>query len=371
MSVPEPCPYLPMTGRMLSADHIHALGRDRSETFYFTAMEYAQVLWLAGFPAKSLLLVNRALSCRLPEVSLEAAVMHQPPFPGVEPCPAAPYHAKAWILHHRPDGPFIGNPRRHYQHLATRMVEPHKELRTWRAWACWYLAKETLPESQYPADAKQVREEGIVKPTRAQIADHLTRLSPRDDVDAWRDALTLVHRWSGRTAVVGASDIRFQPVGEEALPTVQRLAHEIWHQVYPTIISSGQIHYMLELMYAVENLQKGMRERGARYALMLQDHEPVGYLGWEPDSSDAGVISLQKIYLKPALHGHGIGARALAWVTDQAREAGARHLRLRVNRHNAPAVRAYRRAGFDFEGEDCADIGGGYVMDDYVMGKAL
>lgn len=369
MSAPEPCPYLPMTGRMLTSDHIHALGTDRSEKFYYTAMEYAQVLWLAGFPAKALLLVNRALSCWLPHISYQAAVTHQPPFEGVGPCPAAPYHAKAWMLHHRPEGLFIGNPRRHYQHLATRMVEPHKELRSWRAWACWYLAKESLSEKEFPDDAKQVREEGIIKPTRGQIVDHLSRLSPTDDLDAWRDALTLVHRWTGKTTAAPA-EVRFELVGEEALPTIQRLAHEIWHQVYPTIISMEQITYMLDLMYNMESLRREVRERQVHYAMMIHDGEAAGYLAWE-NKPGGDTTYLHKLYLKPALHGHGIGAKALVWVSERAREAGMRRLRLTVNKNNSAAIRAYRRAGFEFEGEVCAGIGGGFVMDDYVMVKGV
>src|SRR6185369_11737720 len=109
----EACPYLPETARRFTAEDIHALGKDRSARFYGTAMGYAQTLWLDGFPAKALLQVNRALACVLPEVSLMPLER------------GAPYHAKAWIMHYRPRDRFIGNPRRHYQHLATRMVEPH------------------------------------------------------------------------------------------------------------------------------------------------------------------------------------------------------------------------------------------------------
>jgi ribosomal protein S18 acetylase RimI-like enzyme len=80
---------------------------------------------------------------------------------------------------------------------------------------------------------------------------------------------------------------------------------------------------------------------------------------------------LHKVYLKPALHGHGIGAKALAWVAERAREAGMRWLRLTVNKNNSAAIRAYRRAGFEFEGEVCTEIGAEFVMDDYVMVKGV
>src|SRR5688572_10390731 len=99
----EVCPYLPVVERRFTAEDIHALGADRSDRFYYTALGYAQSLWLEGYPAKALLLVNRALSCHLPGIPLMARPgSKQHPGSGEPGYSAAPYHAKAWILHHRP-----------------------------------------------------------------------------------------------------------------------------------------------------------------------------------------------------------------------------------------------------------------------------
>jgi RimJ/RimL family protein N-acetyltransferase len=46
-------------------------------------------------------------------------------------------------------------------------------------------------------------------------------------------------------------------------------------------------------------------------------------------------------------------------------------VRLRVNKRNAPAIRSYLRAGFRFTEDIVSDIGSGFVMDDYVMEKAV
>ncbi|NIP96039.1 MAG: hypothetical protein GWO24_22415, partial [Akkermansiaceae bacterium] len=35
-----------------------------------------------------------------------------------------PFAAKRWVIENRPGGEFLGNPVRHYQHLATRMSGP-------------------------------------------------------------------------------------------------------------------------------------------------------------------------------------------------------------------------------------------------------
>lgn len=169
-----PCPHLPIPAQVLNSEHTRRLGRERGPAFYLAALEYAQSLWLQGFPARSLLLINRALGADMC---------------GVEPVMQAwplPYAAAAWVMAHRSEDQFAGNPRRHYQHLATRMVEPRKELRTWRAWACWHLACTIFPE--YPADEKQIAEEGVIEPDKATIFRELTRLGHAGEAELWSRA---------------------------------------------------------------------------------------------------------------------------------------------------------------------------------------
>jgi ribosomal protein S18 acetylase RimI-like enzyme len=61
----------------------------------------------------------------------------------------------------------------------------------------------------------------------------------------------------------------------------------------------------------------------------------------------------------------------LRHVEERARERGCRSLVLQVNKRNDIAVAFYRKAGFSVREEAVFDIGGGFVMDDYVMEKAL
>ncbi|HEY2574354.1 MAG TPA: GNAT family N-acetyltransferase [Verrucomicrobiaceae bacterium] len=347
-----PCPFLPQPDRVYTHGDIHALGGDRSEAFYRGALHYAHSLWLAGFPAKALLLISRALSCRLPDVLLNGKTK--------------PYHAVAWILRNRPTDRFIGNPRRHYQHLASRMVDPHKELRSWRAWACWYLAKLVLDEAEFPPDIEQVRDERLIKPRRAEIAQQLARLSPCDDLRAWEDAIS----WAATYAVVPLGEISIVPAIAADAGEISRLAHVIWPEVYSAIITPAQIEYMLGKGYTPGVLRDDMAVREVTYALIREGPKNIGYLAWSADAEQRSAF-LHKLYLLPDRHGHGIGAQALAWVEEAARARGFSRLRLRVNRKNTRAIRAYVRAGFAFENELCTDIGKGFVMDDFVMIKPL
>jgi RimJ/RimL family protein N-acetyltransferase len=55
----------------------------------------------------------------------------------------------------------------------------------------------------------------------------------------------------------------------------------------------------------------------------------------------------------------------------EVRAAGAHRLILYVNKRNAKAIAAYQRNGFVIAESVVTDIGGGFVMDDYVMAKNL
>ena len=53
-----------------------------------------------------------------------------------------------------------------------------------------------------------------------------------------------------------------------------------------------------------------------------------------------------------------------------ARADGCAAVELNVNRNN-PAVHAYKHLGFDVAAEVIANIGCGFIMDDYLMRKPL
>ncbi len=345
-----PCPLLPTVHEPLTAADIAALGKDRGPEFYMTSLRFAQSLWQSGLPGQAILQINRALACVFD--SSDPVLIAHP----------LPYRSLCWILQNCPEFQFMGNPRRHWQHLATRMVEPHKELRTWRAWACWYLAKSILPPDQHPADLKQIRAEGIVEPTFQTIAQNLRDLSSMNDEWAWKSALEAL----GVASPQQAPHIRIIEIGIEQLGIVHELAHRIWPQVYPSIISNEQIQFMLRQRYELSVLEADVREKGARYALIYEEREPAGYIGIEPRPDHADLF-LQKLYLLPECAGKGMGAAALAWVADQARGLGLKTIRLVVNKLNTNAIRAYLRAGFAFEADVVTDIGNGFVMDDYQM----
>lgn len=159
-------------------------------------------------------------------------------------------------------------------------------------------------------------------------------------------------------------------VAEEHLPAITELAGMIWRWHYPGIISREQIDYMLEKMYALETLQVEIRSQGIRFYQMVVDGRMAGFASIGPlETPEAW--KLHKLYVLPELHGRGLGSRLLHYCEAEAGRLGARRLLLAVNKNNVRAIAAYQRNGFATIQSIVTDIGGGFVMDDFIMGKDL
>ena len=152
------------------------------------------------------------------------------------------------------------------------------------------------------------------------------------------------------------------------LPAISQLAGIIWRACYPGIITNEQIDYMLARMYSLDVLRDEIRSQGIRYDQLLMDDKPAGFASYGP-TAEPGVMKLHKLYLLPELHGRGLGSHLLQQVEGEVRAGGGRRLILSVNKRNAKAIAAYRRNGFIIADSVITDIGGGFVMDDYIMAK--
>ena len=156
----------------------------------------------------------------------------------------------------------------------------------------------------------------------------------------------------------------------DQLPEVQRLAEVIWRAHYPGIITHDQIDYMLLRGYALDVLEGFLAANDRGLELAAVDGALAGFAAWYV-THDRTEAKLDKLYVLPHRQRRGLGGRLIARTVELAREAGAQSLVLNVNKRNAQAIRAYEKHGFAIREAVVNDIGGGYVMDDYVMARSL
>jgi GNAT superfamily N-acetyltransferase len=161
--------------------------------------------------------------------------------------------------------------------------------------------------------------------------------------------------------------VRIRPASDTELALVSELAGRIWRAHYPSILSKEQIEYMLHWMYDLRQLRRDA-ERGVVYELLFEGDRALGFCGYE---ALHGELRLHKLYLEVGEHGRGLGTTLLRHIEDEARRRGLSKMVLGVNRYNERAIRAYQRNGYRIREPLKTEIGGGFVMDDWIMEKAL
>jgi GNAT superfamily N-acetyltransferase len=167
--------------------------------------------------------------------------------------------------------------------------------------------------------------------------------------------------------------LNFVPVMRpEQVATVAALAHQIWYEYYVPLIGRAQVDYMVARFQNAPAMQAQI-DQGYEYFLVQRQDETgkwadIGYCAIE--EQPGRVLFLSKFYLHHAARGSGTGRRCMEFIEGLALRRGLSLLWLTVNKGN-PAVQAYQRLGFRIAADLVMDIGGGFVMDDYRMEKAL
>jgi len=177
-------------------------------------------------------------------------------------------------------------------------------------------------------------------------------------------------------------NLNFDSIQQNEIPELQRIARTIWEHSFRPFLSQAQIEYMLPMMYSVseveQQIQSGFSWQWIVSFGLEQASTPnpsaehpfpsealrVGYVSTELQDH---CLYLHKLYIIPEFQRRGFATETLQMLKFRAKCANKAEIRLNVNKNNHHALQAYHKAGFTSIKEVCTDIGGGFVMDDYVM----
>jgi diamine N-acetyltransferase len=150
----------------------------------------------------------------------------------------------------------------------------------------------------------------------------------------------------------------------DAVKTVARLAEEIWNEHYVPIIGKTQVDYMIDKYQSPEAITRQIDREGYTYFLIFAEEKAVGYLGVQVREQE---LFLSKYYVHQSQRGKGYGREAMDFIRQFATGQGLNGISLTVNKNNTHSIAAYEKMGFLNLGSTVADIGNGFVMDDYRM----
>jgi GNAT superfamily N-acetyltransferase len=149
-----------------------------------------------------------------------------------------------------------------------------------------------------------------------------------------------------------------------------RLAAEIWRHHYPAIIGKPQTEYMLAQRYAPSIVRDELAQGRVWWDVLRERGEMIAFASSFP-ADDRHAVKLDKLYVHPDHQRRGYGGLLIAHACERARRFGYPFVVLAVNKHNASAIAAYHKHGFAICEAVVKDIGGGFVMDDYIMERAV
>jgi len=148
---------------------------------------------------------------------------------------------------------------------------------------------------------------------------------------------------------------------------IETLADTIWRDYYIPMVGKQQIDYMLEKFQSVAAIKQQV-EVGFEYFIITFDGIPVSYIAIKKEES---ALFLSKIYVLSTYRGKKIAKTALAFIEDKAKSNQLETIRLTVNVNNTTSINVYEKLGFVIVRPLVADIGNGFIMDDFEMEKTI
>lgn len=159
-------------------------------------------------------------------------------------------------------------------------------------------------------------------------------------------------------------NLRIIPVAnEELVLSLSAVADDIWRQHYTPIIGEAQVDYMLEKFLSPEALVEQINS-GYEYFLFSYDYTFAGFAGIHEEDNK---LFLSKLYVHEDFRGKGIGSYMFQKFIEICKLRNLKTIWLTCNRNNTESLAVYEHLGFKKVREEVADIGNGFVMDDYIM----
>ncbi|RCX21685.1 acetyltransferase (GNAT) family protein [Fontibacillus phaseoli] len=155
---------------------------------------------------------------------------------------------------------------------------------------------------------------------------------------------------------------------EDEVSSLVNLASGIWHEYYVSILSNEQIDYMVDKFQSKTAMTDQIQNQGYEYYFMNAHGKNVGYISIKQEE---GRLFLSKFYIQKEHRGKGYASQAMEFLVGLCKQRGLGLIWLTVNRYNDDTIAVYSKKGFKAVRTQVADIGNGYVMDDFVMEKEI
>jgi len=149
---------------------------------------------------------------------------------------------------------------------------------------------------------------------------------------------------------------------------IEKLANEILHEVYDSIIPAEHTNYFLAKFQSENAINSQIKKENFSYYLLIFDSKNVGYLGIQKLNKK---LILSKLYILESFRGLKIGKTALEHVDRFAEQNNIEKIELIVNQQNQSTIDIYKKNGFKIIESIVNSFPNGHSVEDYRMEKLL
>ncbi len=153
-------------------------------------------------------------------------------------------------------------------------------------------------------------------------------------------------------------------VTDEKIHEIADMAEIIWNQHFIPIIGKEQVDYMVEKFQSYPALKHQIEQDGYEYYQIYSSDRFAGYTGIHQEDD---ALFLSKLYIHEDFRGQRLASGAFHFLVNLCKERGLKKIWLTCNKYNANTLAVYDHLGFKITDQQKADIGNGFVMDDYIL----
>ncbi len=165
-------------------------------------------------------------------------------------------------------------------------------------------------------------------------------------------AYSMLLNWNATFHTVSGNQASWEPLKPETVRQYTETGMQAYQEHYPHLWQGGDPSPYLERHFNPEKVLEDLHDPALRHALLYYGSQTAGILKLDfgKDSGDfypGEALFIEKIYLKKAFTGLGLGSALLENLCDYARRSGCRGLWLETM-YKGPARAFYRQQGFHF-----------------------
>jgi ribosomal protein S18 acetylase RimI-like enzyme len=174
---------------------------------------------------------------------------------------------------------------------------------------------------------------------------------------------------------LGIQQIQIVEVVLADLPFLQEISKRTFYDSFAALNKAENMKFHLENHFTQEKLTAEILNRDSKFFFAIHDRKPVGYLkinkgGAQTVLPNDQAVEIERIYVDRLFKGNGIGKTFISKAVELANQSRAKYLWLGVWELNEPAIRFYKKNGFETFSKHIFELGDD-KQTDLLMRKSL